>query len=139
MSRVEFTSTSFYGFLDEGKLLGSQCKSCGEKYLPPRPICVNCNGREMEWIEFSKEGTLKAFTIIHIAPTEMIEAGYGRENPYCSGIAQLDDGPAISAQILGADVNAPSDIKIGSRLHLVVKKRGKGENEKSYLAFQLSE
>ena len=55
----------------------------------------------------SGEGKLLAFTTVHIAPTAMIEAGYDRKNPYCTGIVQLDEGPAISAQILGVDPTKP--------------------------------
>ena len=42
----------------------------------------------------------------------MIEAGYGRDNPYCSGIVKLKDGVSISAQILGVDVDHPFRKKI---------------------------
>ena len=46
---------------------------------------------------------LEAFTAVHIGLTAMIEAGYDRFNPYCSGIVKLAEGPSISAQILGVD------------------------------------
>ena len=90
----------------------------------------------MAWEEMSGKGKLIAFTTIHIAPTAMIEAGYGRDNPYCTGIVQLEEGPAISAQILGVDPMQPEQITIGTPLRVVFVQRGEGEKKRTYLAFE---
>jgi uncharacterized OB-fold protein len=91
----------------------------------------------MEWEEMDGHGKLLAFTMVHIAPTAMIEAGYHRNNPYCAGIVQLDEGPAISAQILGVDPNTPVEIEIGAPLHATYVERGEGEAKRTYLAFEI--
>ena len=67
----------------------------------------------------------------------MIEAGYGRENPHCSGIVALDNGLSISAQILGVDPLNPDKIKIGSPVKAVFIDRGEGEQKETFLAFEL--
>jgi len=136
MGERDFTSASFYKFLDEHQLMGTRCKSCGALHLPPRPICPACFGSQLEWVSFAGEGKLLAFTAISIAPTAMIAAGYGRENPYCAGIVQLDEGPAISAQILGVDARRPEAISIGTRLNVAFVERGEGEARRTYLAFE---
>lgn len=138
MSTRDFTSTSFYEFLGEQKLMGSRCKSCSALYLPPRSLCTACHSpkEEMEWIEMSGQGKLLAFTTVHIAPTAMIEAGYDRKNPYCAGIVQLNEGPAISAQILGVDATQPEQIAIGTPLRVSFVERGQGEERRTYLAFE---
>ena len=41
----------------------------------------------------------------------MADKGYGRDNPCCTGIVTLEEGPRISARILGVDGNNPQDIK----------------------------
>jgi len=133
---MNLTSAAFYRFLDEHKLMGSRCRSCGALYLPPRPLCTACYGEEMEWVEMAGGGKLLAFTTIHVAPTAMIEAGYGRDNPYCSGIVQLDEGPAVSAQILDVDASRPEQIVIGMPLRVVFVERGEGEERRTYLAFR---
>ena len=122
-----FTSAAFYRFLDEHKLMGSRCKTCGALHLPPRSLCPACHGEEMKWEEMSGKGRLVAFTTIHIAPTAMIEAGYGRDNPYCAGIVQVDEGPAISAQIVGVDATQPEQIAVGTPLKVAFIERGEGE------------
>jgi uncharacterized OB-fold protein len=136
MQTDDFTHTSFQTSLAEHKLMGSRCTSCGELYLPPRPKCSKCFSNDMSWQEYSGKGRLIAFTTIHIAPTAMIEAGYGRDNPYCSGVVQLDDGPSISAQIVGVDVNHPESIHIDTPLEVEYLERGEGEKVRTFLTFK---
>ncbi|MEW5961804.1 MAG: Zn-ribbon domain-containing OB-fold protein [Chloroflexota bacterium] len=134
---LPFTASSFNRFLGEQQLRGARCRSCGALHLPPRPICITCHGEDMEWVELSGQGKLIAFTTVHIAPTAMIEAGYGRDKPYCTGIVQLQEGPAISAQILGVDATQPESIAIGTPLRATFIERGEGEGRRTFLAFKL--
>jgi uncharacterized OB-fold protein len=136
MADRAFNGTSFYEFLAENKLMGSRCRSCGALHLPPRALCPDCYGDEMEWVETGGAGKLLAFTTVHIAPTAMIEAGYGRDKPYCAGIVQLAEGPAISGQILGVDPARPQEIEIGTPLRVAFVQRGEGETRRTYLAFE---
>jgi uncharacterized OB-fold protein len=66
----------------------------------------------------------------------MIEAGYDRKNPYCTGIVQLEEGPAISGQILGVDPTRPEEIEIGTPMRAAFVQRGEGEHARTYLAFE---
>jgi uncharacterized OB-fold protein len=136
MGDREFTGWSFYQFLGENKLMGSRCGSCGALHVPPRAICPACFGEKMSWVEMSGEGKLVAFTTVHIAPTAMIEVGYGRDNPYCTGIVELAEGPAISAQILGVDPAMPEEIEIGTPLRVTFVQRGEGDQARTFLAFE---
>ena len=116
MSDRPFTAASFDRYLDEGKLMAARCVSCGALHLPPRAICPKCFGEALEWVETAGRGTLAAFTAIAIGPAAMQAAGYSRENPYCSGLVTLEDGPTISALILGVDARHPETINIGQPL-----------------------
>jgi len=136
MSERAITGTAFYQYLAEQKLMGSRCRSCGALHVPPRPLCPACYGDEMVWEQVGGKGKLIAFTTVHIATTAMIEAGYGRTNPYCTGIVQLDEGPAISAQILGVDPAKPEQIEIGTPVRVAFVQRGEGEKARTYLAFE---
>ncbi|HSF83632.1 MAG TPA: Zn-ribbon domain-containing OB-fold protein [Burkholderiaceae bacterium] len=136
MAIQDFNHTSFQAHLAEHKLLGARCQSCGTLYLPPRSLCANCYSQEMAWEALSGEGELVAFTTIYIAPTAMIEAGYGRDNPYCSGVVRLKEGLSISAQILDVDVSDPAQIAIGTPLQVEYLERGEGDARKTYLAFR---
>ena len=136
MPERPFTSYAFNQYLAEGLLMASRCKDCDSLFLPPRPVCRACHATNMAWETLSGKGTLEGFTIINIAPTGMIEAGYGRDNPYCAGVVSLEEGPSISAQILGVDVHHPESIKPGIPLEIELIVRGEGENAKTFLAFK---
>ena len=130
-----FTEFSFQQFLNEEKLMGARCETCGRLYVPPRPLCPHCYGEQMAWVEVSGNGKLAAFTSVFIGPTAMIAAGYDRTKPYMTGIVQLDEGPLISAQILGLDAAHPDVNAIGTPLTASFVGRGEGETKRTYLVF----
>ena len=110
----DFNSTTFYNKLkEERQLVGVRCKSCGHLSPEPRPMCPECHGFDMEWHQFSGKAKLSTFTCISVVPVAMAARGYGRDNPYCTGIVTLEEGPRISARINGVDGNNPQDIKSG--------------------------
>jgi uncharacterized OB-fold protein len=132
----QFTYAAYSNYLNEHKLMGSRDKSSGETFLPPRPVNPETHSFDMEWYEFIGKGKLQAFTVVFIAPTAMLQAGYDRKNPYCVGIVKTEEGPMISAFISGVDVNHPETIKIGMPVQVAFIDRGEGELKRSFLAFQ---
>ena len=108
-----FTSDSFYQYVKERKLMGSRCKGCGTLYVPPKALCGRCQSMDMEWASLSGKGKLAAFTAISVGLSAMMKEGFDRNNPYCSGVIELDEGPRISARVLGADARQPERIAIG--------------------------
>ena len=127
---------SYGQYLNEERLMGSKCKGCGEKYFPPRPICVKCHRGEMEWIEFQEKGKLVAFTCISVGPPFMVAEGYDRKHPYCSGVVELEGGVRTAARIEGVDAAEPDTIKISTPVSAVYLHRGEGEEKRTYLAFK---
>ena len=91
----------------------------------------------MEAVELSGKGKLTAYSVIYIATTAMIQAGYDRKNPYCAAVVKLEEGPSICAQVIGVDVAHPETIKIGSPLTAIFLDRGEGEAKKTFLGFQI--
>ena len=143
MKEIPFTIASFDNYLKQRKFMASRCTNCGALWLPPRPICLKCKEDKMEWKELSGKGTLVAFTVIGVGPMPMINAGYGRDNPYCVGIVEVEEGPRIGAQILGVDVAHPENIKIGTPVAVDFVERGSwhfveevAKAKKAYLAFR---
>jgi len=131
-----FTAASFDQYLAEGKLMASRCADCGTLNLPPRAICPKCHSENLEWTETSGKGKLAGFTVVSIAPTFMIEQGYGRDKPYVSGVVELDEGVKISARITGVDATKPEEIKVGTPLTVDFILVGEGDESKTYLAFK---
>ena len=131
-----FTAASFNHYLGEHKLMGVRCPTCDQLYVPPRGICPACHSDQLEWVELSGEGTVAAFTVINIAPTLMIEEGYGRDNPYYAGVVELAEGSKVSARLLGFDAQNPSLDIIGTPVTVAFVEHGEGEDTKTYLAFK---
>jgi len=138
MMEKEFTGASFNKFLNEEKLMGTKCKGCGALYIPPRPICTECYGQQMEWVEMKGTGKLAAFTNICVAPTMMIQEGCGRDKPFCSGVVELDEGIRISGRILGVDNDNPESIKVGTPMSVEFVHKGEGESKITFLAFKVN-
>jgi uncharacterized OB-fold protein len=129
MNMHVFINTTFQRHLDNEKLAGSRCRSCGSIHLPPRPFCSDCYSDDLVWDELDGRGELVAFTAVHIAPTAMLAAGYSMQNPYVSGIVKLRGGPSISAQIVGVDATQPQDIRIGSPVQVTFIEREGSEHK----------
>ena len=86
----------WYDNLKKGKILGLKCKRCGTITFPPVPVCRECSGMDMEWVEMSGKGTLYScgYTPTGIPPYH--------ENPTVIGYATLDEGMIFSATLKGA-------------------------------------
>ena len=135
MQTDKFTYAAYLEKLSQGVVAGARCQHCSALYLPPRPLCTACHKTEMAWEELKGVGQLKTFTTIYFGTTAMIAAGYDRKHPYATGIVQLEDGPAISAEILGLEPGEPDPI--GARMQAEFVTRGEGEGAKTLLAFRV--
>ena len=95
----------FAEYLHKGKLMGTQCNKCNEKYFPPRADCIKCMSDDVKWIEYSGKGTLLSYTKIIAAPK-----GFEDMAPYIIGVVDLEEGGRLLSWIK----DIPDDeIKIG--------------------------
>lgn len=105
----ETTIKNYFKLINDGKLCAAQCTSCNELLLPPRLFCPKCNSKTTNWKNLSGKGTLRSFTVIHIAGTS-----YADDVPYIVAIVKLDEGPSICARLLGVDPLKPKEIHVGA-------------------------
>jgi uncharacterized OB-fold protein len=103
----------FYTNLAENKLVGQKCEDCGTYRLFSMPVCENCQGTRLSWIELSNDGKLLFFSIPYIPPARFAEYG-----PYAFGSIQLKEGPVFWTLVEGIDLQNPE--KDFSRLPLDV-------------------
>ena len=136
MDQPPVNDISYNRFLEQDKLMGSSCQSCGARFVPPRPLCIDCHSTEMKWVEISGEAYLAAFTCISIAPPAMEARGFGRHNPYVSGVVELNGGGRVDARIIGVDANNPENIMVGMKLKPVFLHEEEGERIRTSLAYQ---
>ena len=109
LPETEPVSTFVEGLKDD-KLMGTRCKNCGAKYLPPRGHC-KCGSSEMEWFEAPSQGKILTYTLIKYPPESM-----SKYAPYTVAVAELADGSRILAQLTGA---SPKILKVGMRIEVV--------------------
>jgi len=97
-------------------LIGTECKTCGELYFPPRTTCPTCrrDGRIVER-KFKGTGKVITYTTIYSA-----SAAFHRQTPYVLAIVKLDEGPQLTGQI----VCDPDEVKIGMKVRSVFRKLG---------------
>jgi len=103
-----FTVKSYYDFLREKKIMGNLCEDCKTLMVPPRITCMGCRGKRLRWTQFRGKGSLESFTVVHVAPTFLKD-----KVPYAVGIVTLEEGPMLTARLMGVDVLKPETIKIG--------------------------
>ena len=104
----ETTVKKYLELINEQRLCAAHCASCNTLHLPPRIFCPNCNNKNTDWTQLSGEGTLRSFTVIHIAGTR-----YSEDVPYIVAIVALKEGPSVCARLVDVDPLKPEDIHVG--------------------------
>jgi uncharacterized OB-fold protein len=120
---VSFTSISkindFVDYLEQNKVMGTKCKSCGLTFFPPRADCYKCLSGNMEWFEITGNGKLLSFSKLEYGPV-----GFEKDLPYT--IAILDYGDYKVFARLAPDLKE-SDVKVGMELKTVVNRLPNGQ------------
>ncbi len=111
------------GGLLERRIEAMQCSSCGRRYLPPRPFCGNCRRRLDTWTEVKDEGTLVAFTVVHL-PILDGRTGEPRPSPYGMGLIRLDGADTTLNHFLAE--SDPARLRIGARVRAVWREELRG-------------
>jgi uncharacterized OB-fold protein len=90
----------------DGKLRISRCQSCGWYLHPPRPICSQCRGRDIQFEPVSGKGTVYALTI------NRYQWNPGLPPPYVVAEVELPEqaGLRIVSNIIGCEIDI---VKVG--------------------------
>jgi len=96
------------------RLEAGKCLSCGFICFPPRLICPGCGGRAFEPTNLADSGKIVTYTVIRVAPGQFVD-----EAPYAVGIAEMDDGVKLTAQVVDCDFAA---LKVGLRVKVEFRK-----------------
>ncbi|MCS7094327.1 MAG: zinc ribbon domain-containing protein [Thaumarchaeota archaeon] len=54
--------TAYLEGLRDGKLIGSECKSCGHRIIPPLGFCTNCISYDVRFVEAPDIGRVVTWT-----------------------------------------------------------------------------
>lgn len=105
-----------------GELLLQTCAACGQRRMPPRPMCFACRSTEQKWVRLSGRGTVWSFVVAHppllpayqaLAPYNVITVAVD-EDPtirFVGNLVARPDGPINEID--------PTSIRIGEPVRVV--------------------
>ena len=104
--------------LEQVRLMGKRCRSCGEAFLGKRQACENCQSADLEDVILSNRGKLYTYTIIrHRPPGDYV--GPDTFVPYAVGMVELPEGLRIVSVLTDCDIDK---LRIGMDLELVIER-----------------
>lgn len=113
VSFVPYTKVSdFAVHLRAGRLMGSECSSCGFATFPPRADCPECRSADFTFRQISGRGTLFTWSRVDAAPTGFEDLG-----AYTVVVVDLEEGGRLLGW-LGESI-AETDIQIGMPVQVV--------------------
>ena len=75
-----------------------QCNKCGRFWYPCGPVCPYCWSRDYKWAKLSGRGKVTSWVVFHHSYFE----GFREEIPYNVVQVELEEGPRILANLVGA-------------------------------------
>ncbi|MCP2620288.1 Zn-ribbon domain-containing OB-fold protein [Candidatus Aminicenantes bacterium AC-334-K16] len=96
------------------RLEAGKCQACGQIYFPPRQICALCGSREFTPTRLAEKGKLLTYTIIRVPPHQFADLA-----PYAVGIAELEDGVRLTAQIVDCSFE---ELRVGMPVKIEFRK-----------------
>lgn len=112
LPRITPDNRPFWQGCRERRLMLPFCRACGKAHLPPGPVCPFCFADAIEWREASGRGTLSTFTIVH---KDWFRA-FRDEIPYNVAQVELDEGPRLTANVVGSPNQA---LAVGRQVEVV--------------------
>lgn len=109
---VDMTSPFWEGA--EKKILRMQkCKNCATYNFFPKPWCISCGQRKLEWVDTSGRGTVYAFSV---ATSVMMNLpGWQDDLPVTLCLIDLFEGGRMYAVLRGC---TPEDVEIGMQVQV---------------------
>lgn len=102
---------------EKNELRIQRCCVCEAWFYPPQVACPQCLEEAWEWLPTSGRGTVYSFTVVHRPASPAFEG------PYVLAIIELDEGPAVMANIVGG---APDAVRIGAPVAVAFDVAGNG-------------
>jgi uncharacterized protein len=103
-------------------LTALKCKKCNKVYIPPKYLCTECAGNELEELGISGEGKVYSVTTIRVPPT-----AYRDSPPYDLAIIELENKLRLTARMMNDEgkettIGSPASfVKLDERGNWVFK------------------
>ncbi len=111
----------------EGYLIGSKCRSCGEYFHPRRVVCANCYSEDMQEVALSRRGRIYTYTIARTGyPGAMVTP------PFITAEVELPEKLHVVSLITGIDFDR---VEIGREVELYFWKTGEDDQGNEVMAY----
>ena len=84
-------AAGFWQGTSRGELLVQACADCGQRRIPPRPMCFRCRSIQHRWEPLSGRGTIWSFVVPH----PPLLPAYQELAPYNVITVALDEDPGL--------------------------------------------
>lgn len=102
---IPTSASEFREGLARHTLRYQRCDSCGQAQTLRRYLCTQCGAATLHWHTASGQGTVRAHSTVHRAPTEEFKPLV----PYTLVLVELEEGPRVMG-------HAHPSTAIGSRV-----------------------
>lgn len=104
-----------------GELLVQACARCGQRRMPPRPMCFRCRSLQARWEKLSGRGTIWSFVVPHppllpayqaLAPYNVITVATEEEATlrFVGNLVARPDGPINEIDPAGIGIGEPVQV-----------------------------
>jgi uncharacterized protein len=97
-------SRPFWEAARQGRLLIQRCAACARHQWYPRPLCLACGARGLEWAEASGRAVVHTFSVVRRTPNRE----FSEELPYVFAIVELEEGVRMATRLVGT---APEQVR----------------------------
>jgi uncharacterized OB-fold protein len=104
------TTEPFWQACVENRLTVQRCVACGSHQFYPRPFCLSCEERALEWVDTPGSGTIYSATTVRIPVSEDLTP------PYILALVDLDEGPRLLTNIEADTVQIGERVSLAWRL-----------------------
>ncbi|HEX4833924.1 MAG TPA: OB-fold domain-containing protein [Trebonia sp.] len=111
----------FWDATARGRLLLRRCRACGSVNWYPRVICPECSSLDTEWFEASGRGRVYSYTVNYRG-----EGAYKEAAPFVLAYVELDEGPRMLTNIVGAGGGVPAGLAVGLPVEVTFADTGEG-------------
>jgi uncharacterized OB-fold protein len=105
-------------------LKGMQCENCGTSYYIKTVRCKKCKCEIFRNIKLSDKGKVYSFTSEHYFPVAF--------PPITMAVIDLDGGGRVTIQQTNTMYPEKNNLKIGSKVRLVLRKMTEGDGKPNY-------
>jgi uncharacterized OB-fold protein len=111
----------FWAAAREGRLVMQKCSRCGTSTFHPKPWCIECGCRALEWTDTAAVGTVYSHTVSY--SVAMNSPAWQHELPVILCLVDVDQGARMYAQVTHC---TPQQIHVGMRVRACFEADGDG-------------